>query len=71
MKMDMEMEMDMQGCLGTRCTKTCPQATNMLNKEPERAPKISDNGWEQPLYKLQVNLVQNCSKNHGRKSVHS
>ena len=22
--------------------KTCPRATNILNKEPERAPKISD-----------------------------
>ena len=68
----MEMEMDMQGCLGTRHTynKTCPPATNMLHKEPKWARKISDNGWEQPLYQLQVNLVQNCRKNHAGQSVH-
>ena len=42
----------------------------MLHKEPKWEPKISDNGWEQPLHQLKVNLVQNCSKNHAGQSVH-
>lgn len=43
----------------------------MLHQEPKWARKISDNGWvEQPLYQLQLNLDQNCRKNHVGQSVH-
>ena len=53
-----------QGCCLTgdrepEAPKTCPRATNILNKEPERAPKISDYDYVMglPTFQLPVNLA--------------
>ena len=44
---------------GSPAPKTCPRATNILNKEPERAPKISDYDY---LMGLEITSIPTSSE---------